>query len=216
MTLLIGSGVPAVEELRAALGAELLALPDEAALGVATDWPWGDTLEGWRDDASSGPVADQVVVAAWPVAGGERREMVEARLDEWVVETEEPFARWFAALGVAVSRCADGGSIVAVIERPPPLDCAGWAAASAVADAAESMVRSLARGEGGRGVRVNGVTTPVRLQQAPMVQDPAPSLATYPGSVGVEVAGAVRVLLASDAAGITGTVVHADCGRSWR
>ena len=108
-----------------------------------------------------------------------------------------------------------GGAIVAVVERPPPLDAAGWGPASAVADAAENMVRSLARSEGGRGVRVNAVTTPVRLQHPPLV-DPAPSLATFPGTVGREVVGAVRMLLGDDAAGVTGTVVHADCGRSWR
>ena len=128
---------------------------------------------------------------------------------------EVALARWFAALGVAVRRCADGGAVVAVIERPPPLDAAGRGAASAVADAAEALVRSLARSDGPRRVRVNAVTTPTRLV-APPVIDPPPALPSFPGSVDVEVAGAVRLLLCPDGAGITGTVVHADCGRSWR
>jgi NAD(P)-dependent dehydrogenase (short-subunit alcohol dehydrogenase family) len=118
-------------------------------------------------------------------------------------------------MGVAARRCADGGAVVAVVERPPPLDVAGWAPAAAVADAAENLARSLARAEGGRGVRVNAVTTPVRLHRPPLV-DPQPSLATYPGRVDREVVGAVRMLLGDDAAGVTGTVVHADGGRSWR
>jgi hypothetical protein len=48
------------------------------------------------------------------------------------------------------------------------------------------------------------------------VVDPAPPLAAFPGSVLLEAVGAVRLLLEPDALGLTGTVVHADCGRSWR
>jgi enoyl-[acyl-carrier-protein] reductase (NADH) len=114
-----------------------------------------------------------------------------------------------------VSRCADGGAIVAVIERPSPLDCIGWAPESGVADAVEALTRSLGRSEGPRGVRVNAVTTPARLTGADVVAPPPP-LATFPGTVEREVVGAVRLLLSDDAAGLTGTVTHADSGRSWR
>ena len=109
-----------------------------------------------------------------------RRPLVEIDLDAWVVRSELALARWVAALGVAKVRCADGGAIVAVVDRPAPLDCAGWAPESGIADAVEALIRSLARVEGPRGVRVNAVTTPARLTRRPVV-DPPPPLAGFPG-----------------------------------
>jgi NAD(P)-dependent dehydrogenase (short-subunit alcohol dehydrogenase family) len=201
-----------VAELAAALPAELAAVPDVSG---GDDWGWAAVLEDWRRDAAAGTPAAHVVVAVWPVDLGEPVELVGTALDGWVERAEVGFARWFAAMGVAAARCGDGGAIVAVAERPAPLDCAGWAPEAGVADGVEAMVRSLARAEGRRGVRVNAVTTPVRTTRLPVV-DPAPSLATFPGRIDHEVAGAVRMLLGADASGVTGTVVHADCGRSWR
>jgi NAD(P)-dependent dehydrogenase (short-subunit alcohol dehydrogenase family) len=211
--LLLGSATAAVSGLAAALPAELVAVPEVAGGGV--DWAWADELEDWRREASGGAVAERVVVAVWPEDLGPPGELADAPLDEWIARAEVGFARWFAALGVAARRCPDGGAIVAVVERPAPLDCAGWAPETGGADAVEAMVRSLARSEGPRGVRVNAVTTPLRSTRWPVV-DPAPSLATFPGRVDQEIAGAVRLLLGGDAAGVTGTIVHADCGRSWR
>jgi NAD(P)-dependent dehydrogenase (short-subunit alcohol dehydrogenase family) len=190
-----------------------LAAPERAADALA--WPWADELDRWRNAAGAGPTADQIVVAAWVADVGEPAPLVSLSVDAWMARSEIPFARWFAAMGVAARRCADHGSVVAVIERPPPLDAALWAPESGLADAVESMVRSLARAQGSRGVRVNAVTTPLRLHRPPVV-DPAPSLATFPGTMATEVLGAVRMLLGPEAAGVTGTVVHADCGRSWR
>lgn len=215
--LLLGSSTPEVAVLAAALGAEVVQVPGVAAGGGA-DWVWAEALESWRGEVSGGPPADQVVVAPWPACLGAPENagsLDEMALPEWVERAEVPFALWFAAMGVAAGRCADGGSIVAVIERPPPLDCAGWAPETGIADAVEAMTRSLARGEGPRGVRVNAVTTPLRSTRLPVV-DPPPSLAAFPGTVEGELAGAVRMLLGRDASGVTGTVVHADCGRSWR
>jgi NAD(P)-dependent dehydrogenase (short-subunit alcohol dehydrogenase family) len=152
-----------------------------------------------------------VVVAPWD-EGVAWAPLGEVDLDGWMARCEVPLARWWAAMGVAARRCADGGAIVAVVEAPPPIDSAGWAPAAAVADAAENMIRSLAHAEGARGVRANTVTTPVRLQHAPLV-DPQPPLANFPGTIAGEVAGAVRLLLDGDAAGVTASVVHADSGR---
>lgn len=215
----VGSAIDEVRALSEGLDGELLALPDEpASVGVADGalgWPWADDLQRWHDEAMNARVADQVVVAAWPLLPARRGDLGAVSLESWVERNELPLARWFAAMGVAASTCAEGGSIVAVIERAAPLDCAGWAPETGVADAVESMVRSLARAEGHRGVRINAVTTPIRLP-APTIVAPAPSLGTFPGRMDVEVVGAVRMLLGSDALGVTGTVIDADCGRSWR
>lgn len=216
--LLVGSSIPEVDALRRGLDADLERVPSLAEPGEGREpfeWPWTDELDKWRDTAGAGPLFDEVVVAAWPDTVGEPRPLASMPVDAWVTRGETTFARWFAAMGVAVRRCADGGAIVAAIERPPPLDCNGWAPESGTADAVESMVRSLARAEGHRGVRVNAVTTPVRLHRPPVV-DPAPPLATFPGSLETEVLGAVSMLLGPGASGVTGTALHADCGRSWR
>ena len=78
----------------------------------------------------------------------------------WVARAELALARWVTAFGVAKLRCADGGVVVAVVDRPAPLDSAGWAPESGIADAVEALTRSLARSEGPRRVRVDAVTTP--------------------------------------------------------
>lgn len=205
MPVLLGADIPAVRSLAEALGAELAALPEDRS---------DEALEAWRTAVAAGPAVARLVVAPWPDA------QVGAAVDDldpasWEARAERPLAAWVAALGAAVTRCADGGTLVAVVERPSPLDCAGWAPESAVADAVEALVRSLGRSEGPRAVRVNAVTTPHRFVTGEVVQ-PAPPLATFPGTVEHDVAGAVRLLLSPDAVGITGTVVHADQGRSWR
>jgi len=234
--LLLGTDAPEVAVLAEILAADLLPLPPDPTSptrtrgsrrpelgtyspefaeggGGATDWPWADELERWREAAGTGAAVDTVVVAAWVRSPARPLPLDTLGLDAWVARGELPLARWFAALGAAVRRCADGGTVVAVVERPAPLDCAGWAPETGVADAVEAMVRSLARSEGGRGVRVNAVTTPTRLVDGPVVEPPPP-LSSFPGTVEVEVAGAVRMLLGADAAGVTGTVLDAGCGRS--
>jgi enoyl-[acyl-carrier-protein] reductase (NADH) len=135
--------------------------------------------------------------------------------EQFEARAERPYAAWYAALGAASRRCRDGGVIVALVERPSPLDCAGWSPEGGIADAVEALARSLARSEGSRGVRVNVVTTPLRMMPERVVA-PLPPLASFPGSMHVEVLGAVTMLLGDGVAGVTGTVVHADCGRSWR
>jgi NAD(P)-dependent dehydrogenase (short-subunit alcohol dehydrogenase family) len=211
-SLFLGTEDPAVAELASTLGSPLTAVPAVADGGV--DWSWGEQLDAWREGAGDGEAVESVVVAAWSPRS-EAASVTALGLDAWLDRAEAPLAVWSAALGVAARRCADGGTVVAVSERPSPLDAAGRGAESAVADGVEAMVRSLARSEGPRGVRVNLVTTPTRLAPDDVVA-PAPSLPNYPGTVAVEVAGAVRMLLSPGADGVTGTVVHADCGRSWR
>jgi hypothetical protein len=203
--LVLGTPIAPVRAIAAGLDAELVEVP----LGAGDD-----ALEAWRDEIASGPPVDRIVVAPWvetqvagPVDGLDAA--------SWEARAEQPIAAWVAALGAAVSRCADGGVIVAVVERPSPLDCIGWAPESGVADAVEALTRSLGRSEGPRRVRVDAVTTPSRFTDGDVVA-PAPPLATFPGTIERDVVGAVRLLLSDDAAGLTGHVAHADAGRSWR
>jgi enoyl-[acyl-carrier-protein] reductase (NADH) len=210
-TLLIGTDVPDVRLLAEALDAEFVAIPPIG--GGDGGWP-AAVLDAWREEVAAGPAADRIAVAAWSAAR-EPAAFVDTDPSEFAARCELPFATWFAALGAAVQRAADGGSVVAIVERPPPLDCAGWAAESGVADAVEAFVRSLARSEGPRELHVNAVTTPARLIRG-AVPAPAPPLASFPGTVEREVAAAAQMLLGGGVLGVTGTVVHADGGRSWR
>jgi NAD(P)-dependent dehydrogenase (short-subunit alcohol dehydrogenase family) len=206
--LVLGTPVPAVRSLTAALEGQLLPLPPDLDVDEVE-------LEAWRDEIAAGPAADSVVVAVW-AEQPEPGPLVDLTTDAWLARAEQPFVAWSLALGAAVARCADGGTIVAVVDRPAPLDCAGWSPESAIADAVEALVRSLARSEGPRGVHVHAVTTPARVPP-PRVVAPPPPLDSYPGTVEGDVAGAVQLLLSGEGtSGLTGTVLHADAGRSWR
>lgn len=211
--LLIGTDVAEVRSLSAALGPTSAEwCPD------LSDVPSGELadarLEEWRDGVDDGPPVASVVVAAWG-PGGPAAPLVELADDDWSVRLERTFSVWFSALGAAARRCADGGRIVAVVERPSPLDAAGRAAEAGVADGVEALVRSLARAEGHRGVRVNAVSTPMRLVPGVVIA-PAPPLASYPGGVEPELAHAVEMFTGPGADGVTGTMLHVDGGRSWR
>jgi NAD(P)-dependent dehydrogenase (short-subunit alcohol dehydrogenase family) len=214
--ILIGTDIEPVQVLADALGAKLVTVP---MLEPDADWRFADELSHWRSQAASSGaedhvLEDHVVVAPWwpdPTPAS----FAEMHSGDWVRTMELPLATWAAALGVAARSCADGGAIVAVVDRAAPLDCAGWGAVTAVCDGVEALVRSLARAEGARRVRVNGVTTPARLGDSTPA-NPAPSLQSFPGTVAQEAVGSVRLLLADDASGITGTIIDADCGRAWR
>jgi hypothetical protein len=210
--LVLGTDMPEVRELAAALDASAVDLVDpEGWSGGAADA--AGALTGWRERVASGDAVQGVVVAMWsPLRSA--GPLLDVDDDTWAT-SEAAVTAWTAGLGAAVRRCADGGRVVAVVERPSPLDAAGRVVESGVADAVEALVRSLARSEGHRPVRVNGVSTPLRLVPERVVA-PAPPLATFPGAVRPELAEAVRMLLGPGVAGVTGTVLHADGGRSWR
>ncbi len=214
-TVMIATDLPALSRLAASLDATFVALPPAAfATPIDNDWSFGSALETWRADAGLAAPSTRVVVAAWTPQHAAGR-LIDIDAATFAARAELPFVAWFVALGNAVRRCADDGAIVAIIERPSPLDCAGWAPEGGVADAVEAFVRSLSRAEGHRGVRVNAVTTPHRLIPDALVA-PSPPLANYPGTLELEVASAVSALLGPAVGGVTGTVVHVDCGRSWR
>ncbi len=210
-TLLIGSDCPDVRSFAAVLSADVLWLP---AFSRGDGWKWAQRLESWRAEAAAGPRHERVVAAAWPPSP-EPGMAADLDLAGWEARAEQPLARWAVALGCAVSRCADGGSVVAVVDGPTALECGGWAPETAVAEGIRALCRSLALSEGQRGVRVNVVSTPARLPVGEVLQPPPP-LAGYPGTLERDVAGAVRMLLSADAAGVTGGIVHADAGRAWR
>ncbi|MBX6390982.1 MAG: hypothetical protein IRZ08_18660 [Frankia sp.] len=214
LLFLAACGAPG-DELAAALGAdERLDIPDPAAAGGG-EAEWQRELAAWEAAALAEPwrPAQRVVLCTWPARADGPRRALELAEDAWTA-AERRVASCFVALRVACARCADGGSVAVVAERPATLDSAGFAPVVMVADAVAAAARSLALGEGRRRVRVNTVTTqlwsvPARLHGSP------PPLAAFPGTVAGEVAGAVRLLLSADAAGITGSVLRADCGRAW-
>lgn len=210
-TLMIGPDTREVRDFAAVLDATLLALPP---VDSASTRSWARDLEAWRDSERGGEPADRIVVAVW-AEGLEAGSATSLDAAGWEMRAEQPLARWAVALGVAAARCADGGSIVAVVDGPTSLECAGWAPETAVAEGVRAFSRSLALSEGVRSVRVNTVSTPARLPLGELVH-PSPPLPTFPGRLDHEVAGAVRLLLSPDAIGITGSIVHADAGRAWR
>ncbi len=203
--LLIAADIPELRSLGEAWGADFVAVPDTVDPAE---------LERWRAEVGDAEPVDRIAVAVWRA---EHRPVPFCEMDaeEFTARAERTFAQWYAALGAAARRVADVGAIVAVAERPSPLDCAGWAPESGMADAVEAFVRSLARSEGPRGVRVNAVTTPARFVSGPVVS-PSPPLPSFPGTIDSELAAAGAMLLGPGVVGVTGTVVHADAGRSWR
>lgn len=179
------------------------------------DAGWGatghDRLPAWRAEVEALPEAEAkaVVVCTWDESSS-ATPLVELDAPAWRAQVEWPTALWFATLVAAARRCGDGGSVVAVVERPATLDAPGQGPVVAVGDSVLNLVRSLAATEGARRVRVNAVTTALHTAPHPLL-GAIPPLASFPGRVEIEVAGAVRLLLSPDAAGITGTVVAAAC-----
>lgn len=186
-------------------------VPTGADHGWAWDGPPFDALDAWRAAIDDLPPADAIVVCTWPEPTAPRP-LAELGPEAWRAAFEWPTACWFTTLVAAADRCADGGALVAVVERPATLDAVGHAASAAVADGVLNLVRSLAAAHGPRGVRINAVASAAPEPPHPML-GPPPPLATFPGRPDVEVAGAVRLLLSPDAVGVTGTVLDAGCGR---
>jgi enoyl-[acyl-carrier-protein] reductase (NADH) len=203
-TILIGTVTDEVRVLAQRLDADLVEL----------DATSDDALGQWRIAQAAAGRVERVVVAAWP------ERITSTVFDPTAAEeistaVENQLVSWIVGLGAAASRCVDGGAIVAVLDRPAPLDAGGHTTAAAVADAVEALVRSLARSEGPRKVRVNAVTTPARATRRP-VPDPAPPLQQFPGDPVDDTIPVIEMLLAESSAAVTSQVVHADSGRSWR
>ncbi len=194
-----------------------LAIDDRVVVPGPFAHPWGassiEALDAFRAGLAASEPLDAVVLCTWPASClTEPAEGIAS--DAWTRHVEWPIACWAATLIGAVGRCADGGSVVVVAELPAALDVTGHLAHVVVGEAVTALARSLALAEGRRGVRVNVVSTQLHSAPARPMGSPPP-LAGFPGRAHIEVAGAVRLLLDDDAAGVTGTVVRADSGRAW-
>ncbi len=96
------------------LGGDLVTVPE---LVLDPGWSAAPAIEQWRADLAAGPPVDQLVVAV-RTDPAPRGPLVEFDLDGWVAAVEVPLALWFIGLAAAASRCADGGQVVAVVDRP--------------------------------------------------------------------------------------------------
>lgn len=208
--LVLCSDAPALAPLAGALDADVAVI---GLSGIATA-KWDDgvaRLETEFARVAGNASYGAVVAAMWPTVVATRATLTDAAEHVWPAG-ELALAAWYGALQAAVRSVRDGGAVVALIERPGPIDAGGRAIETMVCDAIEALVRCVARAEGGRNVRVNCVSTVGRLVPEPLIA-PAPPLSSYPGEMVTEVAGAIRMLVSSDASGCTGQVVNADCGR---
>lgn len=186
-------GTPPARPLADGLGAELCEVP---AVTFDPWWSQGARVEEWRDRERLGSGVSAAVVAVWPEAPGPVS-VLDLDLDAWTSRLETGFALWFAALSVACERCREGGQVVAVTDRPEAKASAGWALESALADAVEVMAKSLVQVQRGRGVRINVVSTSVRLAETPP-------------SSWQELRGAVGMLLATDGPGVNAAVIRVE------
>ena len=207
----IGTSTDDAAELARSLGAAPGITCPAAPEAASWRWDWASELERWTRAVAALPRSDRVVVCTWP-APVPGMALVELDPVEWRRQVEWPSALWFSTLVAAADRCRDGGSVVAVVDRPATLDAVGQSAAVTVADGVTNVVRSLAASEGGRGVRVNAVLSSINSDPAELLGSPPP-LTTFPGRIDVEVAGAVQLLLSDDAVGVTGTALSSTAGR---
>ena len=217
-SIMIGPSNSMTAALGRALGIDdVQGLPDFDGGGSASpsvdpwSWSWAPRIQRWSDEFRTSDQRKQVVVCCWNEVPAIR--FVDLGPAEWMERLEWHMAVSFAALRSAGDVCGDGGSIVIVVERPYALDAEGYSTTVAAAEGILSLGRSMAASLGSRSIRVNGITT--ELTTAPDVPaGPPVFLPTFPGRIETEVAGAVRFLLSDESAGLTGSVLTADCGRT--
>jgi NAD(P)-dependent dehydrogenase (short-subunit alcohol dehydrogenase family) len=207
----IGTGSEDSSRLAGTLAARRVLTAPVPPPAPSWEWDWSDVLAGWTEEIDALPTADRVVVCTWPDADPSVP-LLDLDPASWRRQVEWPTALWFMTLAAAAGRCADRGSVVVVVDRPATLDAPGHAPAVTVAEGVTNLVRSLAAREGGRAVRVNAVLSARHTRAEGLLGSPPP-LASFPGRIDVEVAGAVRLLLSDDAAGVTGSAISPTGGR---
>ncbi len=194
-----------------ALGAGVIVTAPAPPAAPAWEWEWSDALVAWSREIDALPLDDELVVCTW-LDAEPTVDVVDLDPVQWRRQVEWPTALWFVTLARATVRCRDGGSVVVVADRAAALDSPGHGAEVTVAEGVVNLVRSLAAREGGRAVRVNAVIS-ARHTEVPVRLGSPPPLATFPGRVDIEVAGAVRMLLSGDATGVTGASISSTGGR---
>jgi NAD(P)-dependent dehydrogenase (short-subunit alcohol dehydrogenase family) len=209
--LVLGHDIAPTRELVAELGANFCEIAPIAR--ADDDWSFAPVIDESARRVAEQHIVDGAVICTWAMKY-DAQPVVSMPLAHWLADVEANLALWYAIVTTAGARCRDGGALAVVVERPAPIDSTNYGAASAIAEGLIALSRSAALAHGGRGVRVNAVATTVFSAPSELLGS-KPALAAYPGSVGVEVAGAVRAALGRDACGITATLVRADCGRSW-
>jgi NAD(P)-dependent dehydrogenase (short-subunit alcohol dehydrogenase family) len=207
----VGTGSAEAVLLGRSLGAEAALTAPGPPPAEKWSWDFAAAIDAWTLELGAAPTGDRVVVCTLSEPAPSVP-LIELNPVQWRRQVEWPTALWFSTLVAAAGRCRDGGSLVVVVDRPASLDAVGHSAAVTVAEGVMNVVRSLAAREGGRGVRVNAVVTALHTDVDGLPGSPPP-LATFPGRIDVEVAGAVRLLLSDDASGITGAALAATAGR---
>ncbi len=182
--LIIGRDFGPTRQLRAALGADrLLAVPELGDPGGTRR----TALERWEQQSEDLGDFSSVVIACWDEIDAPSP-FVDIDGTAWSSQLEQRLTTWAVATKVGIARCADGGAVVVVVERPAAFDAVGRSMLVGVAEGVLGLMRSVAASEGPRAVRVNAVTTELWTAPAELL-GPTPALASFPGRVDVEVAG---------------------------
>jgi hypothetical protein len=148
-TLFVGLDFPRTRELGDALSADLVAPPSlEAGGGWA--WTFADEIERFAAVVLDGPPAERVVVCTWS-RSYEAMPLLDVAATGWMTGVERALALWYSVVTHAIERCADGGAMAVVIERPAGIDSAGHAITTAVGEGLVALTRSCALVHGARG-----------------------------------------------------------------
>jgi 3-oxoacyl-[acyl-carrier protein] reductase len=162
---------------------------------------------------------DALVWALAAPGSGKPRRLESIDPSQWQSLAEQPLREFIEFMQFAHRALRDrGGKLIVVVPTIAMTGAAGLAPWAAVADAQRALVKSAARVWGGAGITVNCVAVPAALLadgsggddlSRPDLQQsalPDPDLRR-------SVAGAIAVLVSSDAAAMTGATVSVDGGR---
>ena len=146
--LVIGRDFGPTRQLRAALGADrLLAVPELGEAGGTWRDGWLPTLERWEQRSEDLGDFSSVVIACWDEIDTPSP-FVDVDGTAWSSQLEQRLTTWAVATKVGIARCADGGAVVVVVERPAAFDAVGR---SMLVGVAEGVLGLMPRRGGFRG-----------------------------------------------------------------